>query len=492
MINISIQSGIYPSILKHAKVIPVFKTGDVTESDNYRPISLLSNLNKILEKVMYKRFINFIENKNILHHSQYGFRQQHSTQHAILDIVNKIQANIDKKEFTCGIFIDLKKAFDTVDHTILLCKLQHYGFRGIIHDWLSSYLTNRFQTTQIESNISTKEKTLCGVPQGSVLGPLLFLIYINDIHRSSDKFNFHLFADDTNLLYSDKNPKTLEYIVNTEFAKVYDWLQANKLAMNFKKSNFVMFYPYQKNLNYQISVSIFDKKVGKYFSLERKEYLKYLGVLFDEHLTWKHHIDYVASKISKTVGIIARLRHFVPFQVVTSIYRSLILPYLSYGITIWGNTSQIFLKKLLVLQKRVLRIMHFANNRDHAVPFFKNTTNLPVNMLYFESVSKLMYDVNNDLAPKNITDLFTQVATVHTYGTRASIAGNYQIKYSRTTLQKNAFSRVGAKIWNSLPKYIRNLKRKEFAKEMHTLLLNILNNEDDYLEVPMIMQRMSV
>ena len=186
MINISIQSGIYPSILKHAKVIPVFKTGDVTESDNYRPISLLCNLNKILEKVMYKRFINFIENKNILHHSQYGFRQQYSTQHAILDIVNKIQANIDKKEFTCGIFIDLKKAFDTVDHTILLCKLQHYGFRGIIHDWLSSY----------------------------------------------------------------------------------------------------------------------------------------------------------------------------PFQVVTSIYRSLILPYLSYGITIWGNTSQIFLKKLLVLQKRVLRIMH--------------------------------------------------------------------------------------------------------------------------------------
>ena len=253
-----------------------------------------------------------------------------------------------------------------------------------------------------------------------------------------------------------------------------------------------MFYPYQKNLNYQISVRIFDKKVGKYFSLERKEYLKYLGVLLDKHLTWKHHIDYVASKISKTVGIIARLRHFVPFQVVTSIYRSLILPYLSYGITIWGNTSQIFLKKLLVLQKRVLRIMHFANNRDHAVPFFKNTTNLPVNMLYFESVSKLMYDVNNDLAPKNITDLFTQVATVHTYGTRASTAGNYQIKYSRTTLQKKAFSRVGAKIWNSLPKYIRNLKRKEFAKEMHTLLLNILNNEDDYLEVPMIMQRMSV
>ena len=229
---------------------------------------------------------------------------------------------------------------------------------------------------------------------------MLFLIYINDIYRSSDKLNFHLFADDTNLLYSDKNPKTLEYIVNTEFAKVCDWLQANKLTMNDKKSNFVMFYPYQKNLNHQISIKIFVKKERKYFSLERKEYLRYLGVLLDEHLTWKYHIDYVASKVSKTVEIIARLRRFVPFQILTSIYRSLILPYLSYGITIWGNGSQIHLKKLLVLQKRVLRLMYCANNREHAVPFFKNTANLPVNMLYFESVSKLMYSINNNLHQK--------------------------------------------------------------------------------------------
>ena len=158
MINISVQSGVYPSILKHAKVIPVFKTGDVTESDNYRPISLLSNLNKIFEKVMYKRFIAYIENKNILHHSQYGFRKQHSTQYAIVDIVNKIQASIDKKEFTCDILIDLKKAFDTVDHTILLYKHQYCGFRGIIHDCLSSYLTNRFQTTQINLIFQQRKK----------------------------------------------------------------------------------------------------------------------------------------------------------------------------------------------------------------------------------------------------------------------------------------------------------------------------------------------
>jgi hypothetical protein len=215
ILNISIENGVYPSILKHAKVIPIFKSGDETEKGNYRPISLLSNLNRIFEKVMYKRFMSFIQDKNILYHSQYGFRRQHSTQHAILDIVNRIQENIDNKKFTCGIFIDLQKAFDTVDHTILLRKLQCYGFRGIIYDWFSSYLTNRIQTTEIDNNISNKERTICGVPQGSVLGPLLFLIYINDIHYSSDKLSFHLFADDSNLLYSNKNPKTLESIVNT-------------------------------------------------------------------------------------------------------------------------------------------------------------------------------------------------------------------------------------------------------------------------------------
>ena len=166
---------------------------------------------------------------------------------------------------------------------------------------------------------------------------MLFRIYINDIHRSSDKFNFHLFADDTNLLYSDKNPKTLEYIVNTEFAKVYDWLQANKLTMNFKKSNFVMFYPYKKNLNYQISVRIFDKKVGKYFSPERKEYLKYLGVLLDKHLTWKHHIDYVASKISKTVGIIARLRHFVPPPRFSQVFTDLLYFLIYHMVSLFGE-----------------------------------------------------------------------------------------------------------------------------------------------------------
>ena len=377
----------------------------MTDPNNYRPISLLSVFNRIIEKLIYRQLKSFLEDCNIFYHSQYGFRERRSTEHALIDIVNQIQSNFDKGIYTCGIFIDLKKAFDTVDHSILLQKLYHDGIRGIVNDWFRSYLSDRIQSTQIGPNISNKQRMTCGVPQGSVLGPLLFLLYVNDIYRSSDKLAFYLFADDTNLLYANKNLRTLELVVNLELHKVCEWLTANKLTLNVKKSNFIIFHPHQKKIDYQVNLQIFDNDSKTYLPLEQKSYVKYLGVLIDSNLSWKYHIGHITSKISKTIGIIARLRCYVPTSVLLTIYRSLIFPYLSYGIVVWGHAAQTYINQILVLQKRALRLIYFASYRSHAIPLFVSSNTIPVNMLYFKSISILMHDVFNKLTPCNISNL---------------------------------------------------------------------------------------
>ena len=488
--NLSVIHGVYPSKLKISKITPIYKSDDETDPSNYRPISLLSNFNRIFEKLLYYRMKEFIDKNNLLYSSQYGFRKSHSTEHAVLDIVEDILRNMDKRYFSCGVFIDLKKAFDTVNHEILLDKLNFYGFRGLINDWFQSYLKNRTQTIQIGEHLSTKLISPCGVPQGSVLGPLLFLLYINDIHLCSDKLKFYLFADDTNILYADKNLKAIEQTVNVELNNVHDWLTTNRLTLNTKKSNFLIFRPRQKKMHFSPQIGILDCETNRRVSLEQKSYIKYLGVLIDQNLSWKNHVDSVIVKISKTIGMIAKLRYFVPSTVLVNIYNSLILPYITYGLLAWGNASNAYLNKILVLQKRVLRLIYFTDRREHAIPLFAKAKILPVTFLYYEAVSKLMFDVHNQRAPINILKLFTKTSHIHTYNTRSSKSQLFSTKYSRLNLQKKAFSRVGVKIWNKIPKEFKTLSKHSFNKQIKTSLFQILDNEDSYLDVEKISSKL--
>ena len=263
---------------------------------------------------------------------------------------------MDEKFFSCSIFINLRKA----DHNILHYKLHHYGIGGIVNKWSCSYLTGRFETTQIETKISKKETTACGLPQGSFLGPPLFLLYINDISASSSKFEFFPLANDTNLLCKDKSLSLLESVVNEELTTVCDQLLANKLTLNTKKSNYKIFNPYQRRTSSAINLKVFHNEHKAFRNLERKQFVKFLGVLMDSNLLWSDHVSNVALKVSKTIGIIAKLRHVLPTSVFLNIFNSFIHPHLSYGLVVWGQTSKTNLKKNLIHQKRALCLIYFS------------------------------------------------------------------------------------------------------------------------------------
>ena len=229
------MTGVFPSVFKTAKVIPVFKKDSKLDYSNYRPIFLLSNIEKILEKLMYKRLYTFLNKNNVIYNLQFGFRQQYSTSHALINITENIRKALDDGNISCEVFVDLQKAFDTVDHKILLAKLNHYEIRGVSDDWFKFYLSNRNQYVSINGYKSGFAVLNCGVPQGSVLGALLFLLRINDLNQAIKFCKVHHFADDATLLCLSNSIKKLNKLVNADLKHLANWLNANKISLNIKK-----------------------------------------------------------------------------------------------------------------------------------------------------------------------------------------------------------------------------------------------------------------
>jgi hypothetical protein len=239
--NLTFTTGIIPEQIKTSLVTPMFKSNEENKFENYRPISVLTCFAKILEKLVYKQLINYVEKNKILSEHQYGFRKNRSTELAIIELVNKITKEIDQGNYTVGIFLDLSKVFDTIDHKILIGKLEYYGIRGIAKIWFENYLTNRKQIVKYKQVMSREMMVQTGVPQGSILGPLLFILYINYIQNCSDIASMILFADDTNIFYSHSCLETLNKILQTEVDKIAEWLNTNKLSINTSKTKFILF-----------------------------------------------------------------------------------------------------------------------------------------------------------------------------------------------------------------------------------------------------------
>ena len=320
---------------------------------------------------MYCNILNFLDENSIIFNRQFGFRQKHSTSHAIITLIHKITNSLDHGDIVIYIFLDLKKAFDTVDHRILLNKLYAYGIRGNVHDWFRSYLTDRSKFVIYDRERSDTKQIKCGVPQGSILGPILFIIYMNDIMNISNILYTILYADDTCAVLSGNDLPDLMKLLHTELCKLSIWLSSNKLSLNTNKTFYLLFHRARIK-----PVKISMKMNGSI--INRVNSIKYLGVIIDHKLNWIEHIAYVKNKISKGVGILFRARHLLCRSLI-NLYYSFVYPYLIYCIEAWGSACQTHLHPLLLTQKKVIRVITFSPYLAHTDPIFKHLNILPLN-----------------------------------------------------------------------------------------------------------------
>jgi hypothetical protein len=386
--------------MKLAKVIPIFKAGSKLLVTNYRPISLLSVFSKIFEKIAHQQLYDFLLSQSVIYGSQFGFQKGRSTLHSLIEIVENIRDCLEQRNYGCGIFIDLKKAFDTVNHKILIDKLEHYGIRGRSLDWFSSYLTGRTQYTFCNGVNSELRTITCGVPQGSVLGPLLFLLYINDLPNISNKLKFYLFADDTNIFFESSDLESLEKTVNRELKKLSLWLNANRLALNISKTNFVIFAA--KNKPLQNVTLLINRK-----AIQQTDNVKYLGVIIDSQLTFTQHIANVVKKVSRITGLMYRIRGCVDNTTLNMIYYSLIYPHLLYGIPIWGNADDTHINPLLILQKKAVRLILNKHRNIHTR--YEQPSRTVRLILNNNTNNNILFDIPSDPVTYWYIDTFVKV-----------------------------------------------------------------------------------
>ena len=418
LINQSLCTGIFPEKLKVAKIRPIFKKGDESMVDNYRPVSILPALSKVFEKVVFDQLYKYLTENDLLYSGQYGFRKGHSTELACIEFVDNVIHKLDCGKLPISIFLDLSKAFDTLDHTILLEKLKYHGIDGVALAWFRNYLTNRSQFVQINDIESARLAISTGVPQGSILGPLLFILYVNDICTVSEQFYPILYADDTTLIstlcvfQSQGTVNGTSAKINQELDKIQKWLKLNKLSLNINKTKYIIFH----STHYaETNLPDLNLKIDN-VAIERVRKFDFLGVTITDTLTWRDHTSKIANKISKSVGVMSRLKFMLHEDTLKLIYNSLVLPHLYFSILAWGFESE----RLIKLQKRAVRIIHRAKYNAHSEPLLKKSGLLGLSDIFNLQCTKFYYKFKHGLLPAYFHDFFTLNNQIHGYNTRQS------------------------------------------------------------------------
>ena len=465
--NLSLNTGRFPTVHKYGTIVPLYKNKERHIISNYRPICLLNVVSKVLEKVISTRLLNHVETNRILNDSQFAYRKGRGTDSAISKFVNSIIDNFEKGDYTVAAYLDLTKAFDCVNHQILLYKLDHYGVKNNAYEWFRSYLTDRKQRVKFQGHLSEEKTINIGVPQGSILGPILFLIYFQDICALSDG-NEILFADDASLYDSGNCYFQVIQSLNIKLRSVSQWLLANRLSANIIKTEGMIFS--RKNIYYPLPPL---KLYGN--PIPYTHQFKLLGIIIDPKLSWTDHIKLIQSKLSRACGILYTLRNKISRSIARLLYLNIAYPYLIYGNIIWTSCYNSKILKLIRTQKRLIRIIMQKNRNTPSNPLFQRLNLLKINEINEYCTALYVYKAINNHIYSPISFRFRHNMN---YALRNNNQNQLEVPFVRLSHSQLFIHVRGPNVWNNIPLTLRRSRTLHtFKRNFKKHLLNSYANE---------------
>lgn len=451
LINRSFSTALFPDVLKIGVVKPVYKSGDKREMSNYRPISLMSSISKIFEMILKERINKFASKYNIISDNQYGFREGRSTSDAVANLTNLIYRAVDNSSPALCIFVDLAKAFDTVNHAILAQKLEGYGIRGHVNQLLGSYLKDRMQYIEVDGEYCTDGFVIsCGVPQGTILGPLLFTFYINGLLKQTFDGTIISFADDAAVFYREDTWEGLKARAERDFSKIKMWLDYNLLTLNTSKTNFLTFSSYN---NKKANLRCLKIDSVNSTCIKQVNSTTYLGVTIDEHLRWEKHVNNLVRKLRGLLYKFRYLKEVLDRKQLTILYYSLVQSQLSYGIIGWGGVTNNHLNGLEVIQKWFLKIIHGKKRTYPSEELYREARVFDIRQLFCYSICLELYKCRHLVTFKT-----------HRYSTRfRDILCEKQRVHK--TIGERSYNYLILRLHDVLPEYIRNATNIQVYKK---------------------------
>ena len=461
LVNKIIETGKFPSVFKTAIIKPLHKNGDCREVTNYRPISLITNLAKVVEKIIKIRIVKFLEKYNVISDRQFGFRSGKSTQDAISSLTNEIYKAMDLSKPTLCVFLDLKKAFDTVSHSQLLKVLHDIGFRNNAYNLMESYLSQRKQYVKVNNFLSNERLVEYGVPQGTVLGPILFIIYLNSLLAINSSGVIISYADDTAIFYSDDTWVNLKLKVENDIINLINWLNYKKLTINYDKTKFLPFSIYKNSLpSYkELNISINNNPV----EIKAANSIKYLGVTIDSHLRWDLHVSNTTKTLRSILYKFKYLKSILEVSHLKILYYALVESRLSYGILGWGGVADCHLKQLEVIQKKFLKIMLNKENTYPSNLLYTEAQILNIRKLYILSIAIKQFRTKTNLTYIN-----------HPYMTRLKTNDSVKTTTASKSITQKSYSFLAPRLHNYLPSEIKNIQNLNlFKKKIKVFILHL-------------------